>query len=108
LELIIDPACTLVFEGVDAEKHIYASPPRRGKENLISFRNASVSLIRGGLIFLALVALSFWGKHEHWTFEKIRSLSFLCLVSSNLGMILIHLSKELPFYKILIDPVNTF
>ncbi|AOP36318.1 cation transporter [Leptospira tipperaryensis] len=101
LELIIDPACTLVFEGVDAEKHIYASPPRRGKENLISFRNASVSLIRGGLIFLALVALSFWGKHEHWTFEKIRSLSFLCLVSSNLGMILIHLSKELPFYKVL-------
>ncbi|TGM58502.1 cation-translocating P-type ATPase [Leptospira adleri] len=101
LELIIDPACTLVFEGVDAEKHIYASPPRKGKESLISFRNASVSLLRGGLIFLVLVGLSFWGKHEHWSFEKIRSMAFLCLISSNLGMILIHLSKDLPFYKVL-------
>ncbi|MBM9578137.1 cation-translocating P-type ATPase [Leptospira sp. 201903070] len=101
LELIIDPACTLVFEGVDAEKHIYASPPRRGKDSLMSFQNASMSLLRGGLILLVLIALSFWGKHENWTFEKIRSMAFLCLVSSNLGMILIHLSKDVPFYRVL-------
>lgn len=101
MELIIDPACILVFEGVDAEKRIYASPPRRGKESLMSFQNASLSLLRGGLILLVLIGVSFWGKHEHWTFEKIRSVAFLCLVSSNLGMILTHLSKDLPFYRVL-------
>ncbi|WP_241548151.1 cation-translocating P-type ATPase [Leptospira yasudae] len=100
LELIIDPACTLVFEGVEADRRILDSPPRKRKENLISFRGVSLSLFRGGLILAVLVLFTFWGKHEHWTYEKIRALGFIGLVSSNLGMILIHLSEEIPFYKI--------
>ncbi|PJZ70428.1 cation transporter [Leptospira perolatii] len=101
MELIIDPTCSIVFEGIEEERNLLNSPPRNRSENLISFRNVLECLLQGGFILIVLICFFFWGKSMFWSQERIRALGFLFLVTTNIGMMLVHLSTEKPFYKTL-------
>jgi P-type Ca2+ transporter type 2C len=47
LELIIDPACSLVFEAEEAEPDVMRRPPRNPRERLFSFGAVTTSLLQG-------------------------------------------------------------
>ncbi len=100
-ELIIDPSCSLVFEGLPAENAVGSVPPRSRTENLLGLKNFLLSLLQGGSVLFVLLALYFFGKESLWTHEKIRSLGFLFLIASNFGLIFSNLSYSKPFFKVL-------
>ena len=56
LELIIDPACSIVFEREAAAADIMRRPPRPPKQPLLGLRALLTSLGHGGLMF-AVVAV---------------------------------------------------
>jgi len=89
LELIIDPACSLIFEAEDAEKDIMLRPPRRPDERLFNSRLALVSVLQGGGILAALLAMyqvsSVLG---HGGEDTRRAFVFTTLVAGNLALIL--------------------
>ena len=94
LELIIDPACSTVFEAEPEEKNIMKRPPRDLREKLFGKKNIFVSLFQGlsvlvVVIFVFLFALKM-GKSD----LEARSLTFATLVIANLTLIISGLSWE--------------
>ncbi|RJP30786.1 MAG: cation-translocating P-type ATPase [Actinobacteria bacterium] len=94
LEIIIDPACSLVFEAEPAEGDIMQRPPRRPDQRIFNRRNVVISLLQG-LSVLFIVAAVFSFAHMKGMDEmEIRALTFTTLVIANLGLILTNRSWE--------------
>jgi len=101
LELIIDPACSTVFESEKEDKNIMKRPPRNLHQSLFNFRTVSISIMQGAGVLLATFVLFFFAiKFGSNEFEA-RSFAFASLVIANLFLIIINLSWRKNFYKIL-------
>jgi Ca2+-transporting ATPase len=87
LELIIDPACSVVFEMEEEEKDIMNRSPRKLSEPLFSRQMVLIGLIQGlGVLALTLgvyAAVLSKGLGE----SEARMMSFVTLVLGNLGLI---------------------
>ncbi len=92
LELIIDPACSTVFEACPDEKNIMKRPPRNLREPLFSKKSFIFSLLQGlgilTVVFLVFILALFFKKDE----LQARTLSFVTLVFANLMLITTNLS----------------
>jgi Ca2+-transporting ATPase len=87
LELIIDPACSVVFEMEEDEKDIMQRKPRSIQEPLFGRQMVLNGLVQG-LSVLAVVALIYGlSLAQGFSPEKARLLSFTSLVIGNLGLI---------------------
>ncbi|HEU5249979.1 MAG TPA: cation-translocating P-type ATPase, partial [Thermoanaerobaculia bacterium] len=88
LELIIDPACSLVFEAEPEEEDVMERPPRRPEEPLFSKRIVGLALLQGAAV-LAIVLLVFTvALRRGQGAEDARALAFTTLIVSNLALIL--------------------
>lgn len=87
LELIIDPACTLVFEADKDDSGVMKRKPRRIDANLFDRVTVLKCFFQGGLTLVATIAVYLFIRHGH-TVDAARSLAFFTLVICNLGMIL--------------------
>ncbi|MFH1619118.1 MAG: cation-translocating P-type ATPase, partial [bacterium] len=88
LELIIDPACSTIFEAEEAESDIMQRPPRNPAEPLFSHTTVGLSILQGLIVLLmvlAVFAVSLWrGQGE----AEARALTFTTLIAANIGLIL--------------------
>src|SRR5450631_1738833 len=94
LEMIIDPACSMVFEAEGEEANVMRRPPRDPKSPLLMRRRILWALLQG-LIALAilsgvLVTASRMGMLE----PDLRALVFTALVLINMGLILVNRSFD--------------
>jgi Ca2+-transporting ATPase len=88
LELIIDPACSIVFESEEEEKDVMKRPPRQRDERLFTGRTLALSLLQGGVV-LAIVLLIYIAALTRGLGEaEVRTLTFTTIVIANLGLIL--------------------
>ncbi|MHB8841181.1 MAG: HAD-IC family P-type ATPase, partial [Candidatus Aquicultor sp.] len=88
LELIIDPASSVVFEAEPEEADVMARPPRNPKEPLFGRRLMSISILQGLsvlLIVLTVYRLALYLGHSP---TDTRTLTFTTLIIANLGLIL--------------------
>jgi Ca2+-transporting ATPase len=88
LELIIDPACSVVFEAEPEERGVMKRPPRRLDEPLFDRSTVGLSLLQG-LSVLAIVlgvfTIALYRGHGE---AEARTLTFTTLIVANLGLIL--------------------
>ena len=93
LELIIDPACSLIFEAEDAESNIMDRPPRNPEERLFSMQTIGVALLQGLSVLAACVGvfLSARAVADH-SAESARALTFATLVVAFVLIILVNRS----------------
>jgi Ca2+-transporting ATPase len=88
LELIIDPACSTIFEAEREEANVMRRPPRNPNEPLFSRRTIGLSMLQGlGVlgIVLAIYAIALSrGQGEN----EARALAYTTLVIANLGLIM--------------------
>jgi Ca2+-transporting ATPase len=88
LELIIDPACSVVFEEEPEEANIMKKPPRKLNESLYNMRTIVLSLLQGCVLLLVLLVV-FSGTIALGSGElKARAMTFTTLVIANLGLML--------------------
>ncbi len=87
LELIIDPACSLVFEAERESRDIMNRPPRKLDEPLFGVSNLVPSLLQGLTVLLVVLGIYTWALSVH-SEPVARALSFTTLVLSNIGLIL--------------------
>jgi Ca2+-transporting ATPase len=92
LELIIDPACSVVFEAEDEEPGIMERPPRGASEPLFSRRMVGVSLAQGAVVLAAVFAVYAWAIHAHLGDSDVRGLTFTTMVAANIGLIFVNRS----------------
>lgn len=94
LELIIDPACSVVFEAEPGKPGLMEQPPRSVSEHLVSIRQLVLSLLQGGMVTLAAAACYFWALSNAVTSDSARALAFIVLVVANTALILPSRSVE--------------
>ncbi|MDD5356095.1 MAG: cation-translocating P-type ATPase, partial [Candidatus Omnitrophica bacterium] len=101
LELIIDPACSTVFESCKEEKDIMNRPPRNLSGALFNKKAFIFSLLQGtsvlGVVFTVFIFALYLNKGE----LEARTLAFVTLVFANIMLIITNLSWSQGFIKIL-------
>jgi len=88
LELIIDPACSIVFEAEAPEKNVMSRPPRDPQESLFGKKPLIVSLVQGFfalIVVMAVYKLALYVAHSE---AGARTLAFITLIVSNICLIL--------------------
>jgi Ca2+-transporting ATPase len=88
LEMVIDPACSLVFEGEPEERDIMQRPPRPPAAPLISRALWIWGVLQGALLFAAVAATFALGLSWHMPEDELRALTFTVMILVNLGAIL--------------------
>jgi Ca2+-transporting ATPase len=100
LELIIDPACSTVFESDPEEKNIMDRPPRNLKERLFGRRNFFYSFLQGLSVLVAVIFIFLWFYDGTPANEdQARTLSFATLVIANVMLIVVNLSGSRSLVK---------
>lgn len=93
LELIIDPACTLMFESHAAEDGAMSRPPRSLNTRLFSTKDMIRSFLQGALVLgVATAVLWYDTQINHDDSERARTFTFMILAISNLGLIFADMS----------------
>jgi Ca2+-transporting ATPase len=90
LELIIDPACSVVLEAEREEGDVMSRPPRRPDSRLLSRALAGWSVVQG-CVALAIVAAVYIGAMRmQLPQEDVRALAFVSLVGLNMALIFVN------------------
>jgi Ca2+-transporting ATPase len=88
LELIIDPACSIVFESEKEEPDTMNRPPRKKESRLFTPKTLALSLLQGfvvlGIILIVYANALLRGFGE----SEVRTMTFFTIVIANLCLIL--------------------
>ncbi len=105
LELIIDPACSVVFESEQVDPRIMEQRPRGLGEPMFGRRVLTLAGLQGLSVFLAVLAvyvgyvLNRPGVDRELEDTLVRSVTFATLVVGNLALILVNRSWRLPIWR---------
>lgn len=91
LELIVDPACSVVFEAEPLEPNAMKKPPRKVSEKLFNKQIFKYGLLQGAGIFSAVLLLYFYTLRLG-NFEESRAVTFLSLVVAMVCLIFVNRS----------------
>ena len=91
MELIIDPACSTVFEAEPEEKNIMHRPPRSSKESIFDRSTMLISLLQGVCILLVSLGVFVFASRSEGI-ETARTMAFITLIIANLTLILTNVS----------------
>jgi Ca2+-transporting ATPase len=92
LELIIDPACSVVFEAEPEEADVMTRPPRRPDAPLFGARTVGISVLQGLSVLVILLGVYFFALKRGQSEEDARALTFTTLIVANLGLIFVNRS----------------
>ena len=88
LELVIDPACSIVFEAQPESATEMRQPPRPIDQALVSGAQVAQGLVQGGVLTAMLIGLYAWTLSRGMPAELARSAVFVMLVTANAALIL--------------------
>jgi Ca2+-transporting ATPase len=92
LELIIDPACSVVFEAEREEPDIMSRPPRRPEDRLLDRGTAALALVQGFVVLGFVLAVYLSAAARGLAGDEIRTLAFVTIVMANLALIAVNRS----------------
>lgn len=93
LELVIDPACSTVFEAENPEKEIMSRKPRDVDKPLFGRSHVATALLQGLTLLFVVMAVLFIARHMGRDEGTVRSMVFTTLVMCNLVLIYSNLSR---------------
>ena len=106
LELVIDPACSMVFENEPAEPDVMQRPPRDVRQPLFGGMTLGLALLQGLGALAVVLAATVWGAGQ-LTEGSARALAFAVLVFTNLALIFSNRNRAGAFWAGLRVPNHT-
>ncbi|MDD4093196.1 MAG: cation-translocating P-type ATPase [Methanothrix sp.] len=88
LELIIDPACSIVFEAEPEEVDVMDRPPRDPNALLFSRHGLGLSLLQGLSVLVIVMAVFTIALYRGQGEAEARALTYTTLIAANLALIL--------------------
>ncbi|MFA5348604.1 MAG: cation-translocating P-type ATPase, partial [Methanoregula sp.] len=88
LELIIDPACSIVFESEKEERNVMDRPPRHKDEGLFTRKTLVLSLLQGFAVLGVILIIYVNAVKSGFDEAEVRTLTFTTIVIANLCLIL--------------------
>jgi Ca2+-transporting ATPase len=104
LELIIDPACSVIFEAENAEPNVMNRPPRNPKERLFNIRSLFLSIVQGFSVLAFVLGVFVIARRDGLTDNDSRALAFVTLVISNICLILTNRSWTRTIFSMFKEP----
>ena len=104
LELIIDPACTMIFEAEKEEENVMSRPPKDINEPFFGAKKILLSCTQGIGILIISLLVYFIGLKMGYSEKSVRTLTFVTLIVSNIAVILSNRSWTSGFFTILSTP----
>jgi Ca2+-transporting ATPase len=98
LELIIDPACSIVFESEQIDPNIMDLPPRGLGEPMFGRRGLTLAALQGVSVLAAVFGVYLWAVLDHRPDTVVRSITFAVLVVGNTALILVNRSWRLSIW----------
>lgn len=99
LELIIDPACSVVFEAEEIDPRIMEQRPRGLGAPMFDRRVLAVAGLQGLSVLLAVLGVYLWAVLSGRPEGLVRSTTFSALVLGNLALILVNRSWRLAAWE---------
>lgn len=106
LELIIDPTCSIVFEGEPAEANIMDNPPRSPEEQLLTRILTMKVVLQGITMFLAAFMPFHYMIDLGISSEYARSFSLITLIVANVTLVLVNRSNTELLYHLIKEKGN--
>lgn len=104
LELIIDPACSVIFEAEKEEKNVMKRPPREIDSKFFGSGKIVMSCLQGLSILLIVLGVYFFGLKMGYDENEVRTMSFITLIISNLLVIQTNRSWKSNIFTIIASP----
>jgi len=101
LELIIDPACSIIFEAEQEEKNVMSRPPKDINEPFFGAKKIWLSCSQGIGILAIVFAVYFFGLRINYSELEVRALAFTTLIAANIAVILSNRSWTRNIFQIL-------
>ena len=101
LELIIDPACSIVFEAEKEERNVMTRPPKKYDEPFFGIKKILLSCSQGIGILIIVFAVYLYGLKTGYSEREVRALAFTTLIASNIAVILSNRSWTRNIFQIL-------
>ena len=101
LQMIIDPACAIIFEMEEPESDVMLRQPRSINQKLFSFNNISMAMLQGTGLTVIVVGLYFWLLNMDYSHAMATTISFGSLVLGNISLIVVSRSKNDHLFRIL-------
>jgi len=92
MELIIDPACSTVFEAEPAEADVMQRPPRDPKESIFNWKAITLSMFQGLGILLMCLGVFLTADRLGLSVKEARTMAFTTLIIANVSLILTNVS----------------
>ena len=106
LELIIDPACSIVFESEEIDPRIMDDKPRGLGAPLFDARVLAIAGLQGVSALAAVLGVYLWSVLTGQPDDVVRSVTFATLVIGNLALILVNRSWHLSIWHSLRERRN--
>jgi Ca2+-transporting ATPase len=104
LELIIDPACSVVFEAEPEEPDVMNRPPRGARQRLFGRKTLIVSVLQGVSVLVIVLAVFCFALYRGQGEREARALTFTTLIIANLGLIMTNRSWSRTIVESLSSP----
>ncbi len=104
LEFVIDPACTLVFEGERTEAGAMQRPPRSPSEPLFNAAMLGASLALGATMLGSVLAAYWWAQETGRDAGTVRAIGFAAIVIGNLALLFATRSRERTIAQTIREP----
>ncbi len=101
LELIIDPACSMIFEAEKEEKNVMDRPPRDINEPFFNFKKIFISCMQGVGILVFVMGIYLYSYYSGYTEGQIRAMSFITLIVANISVIMSNRSWTRSIFEVL-------
>lgn len=107
MELIIDPACSIVFEAEKEEKNVMSRPPRDITEPFFGIDKIILSCMQGLGILIIVFSVYLFCLKNGYNEREVRALAFTTLIAANIAVILSNRSWTRNIFQILAVPNST-
>jgi Ca2+-transporting ATPase len=107
LELIIDPACSIIFEAEKEEKNVMSRLPKDINEPFFGASKIFLSCMQGVGILVVTLLIYFIGLNKGYSEMEVRTMTFVTLIVSNIAVIISNRSWVSNFFKLLFTPNKT-
>ncbi len=104
LHLIVDPACSVVFEVEEPEADIMRQPPRKKSDPILNRQTVWMSGVQGFSILLTTLGIFAIALQWHHSVNTARAMTFSTLIVANLSVIITNRSWSSSFITLLKTP----
>lgn len=104
LELIIDPACSIIFEAEKEEANVMNRPPKKLDDPFFGISKIIFSCLQGVGILAVTTVVYFMCLYLDFDIKEVRAMAFTTLIISNIAVILTNRSWTDNIFKIIATP----